>query len=67
MKILTAGQAAEKIKDHATVGVAGMGLAGWPEEVGRAIAARYKETGHPCGLNLKQGCSLGDWKTRGTT
>jgi propionate CoA-transferase len=67
MQILTAKQAAEKIKDNSTVGVAGMGLAGWPEEVGRAIAANYKETGHPCGLNLKQGCSLGDWKTRGTT
>ncbi|MDR1573954.1 MAG: acyl CoA:acetate/3-ketoacid CoA transferase [Clostridiales Family XIII bacterium] len=67
MQILTAGQAAEKIKDGSTIGVAGMGLAGWPEEVGRAIAANYRETGHPCGLNLKQGCSLGDWKTRGTT
>jgi propionate CoA-transferase len=44
-----------------------MGLAGWPEEVGRAIAASYRKTGHPRGLNLKQGCSLGDWKTRGTT
>jgi propionate CoA-transferase len=67
MQILTAKQAAEKIKDNSTVGVAGMGLAGWPEEVGRAIAASYRETGHPCGLNLKQGCSLGDWKMRGTT
>jgi propionate CoA-transferase len=67
MKILTAEQAAKKIKDGSTVGVAGMGLAGWPEEVGRAIAANYKETGHPRDLNLKQGCSLGDWRTRGTT
>jgi propionate CoA-transferase len=44
-----------------------MGLAGWPEEVGQAIAANYKETGHPRGLNLKQGCSMGDWGKRGTT
>ena len=67
MKLVTAKQAAELIKDNSTVGVAGMGLAGWPEEVGKAIADNFRETGHPRGLNLKQGCSLGDWHNRGTT
>ena len=67
MKFVTAQEAAKIIPDGATVGVGGMGLAGWPEEVGQAIAANYKETGHPKDLNLKQGCAMGDWKTRGTT
>jgi propionate CoA-transferase len=66
-KFITAKEAAELIPDHAIVGVGGMGLAGWPEEVGIAIRDRFKETGHPCDLNLKQGCAMGDWKTRGTT
>jgi propionate CoA-transferase len=67
MKFVTAAEAAKLIKDDVTVGVGGMGLAGWPEEVGQAIAANYKETGHPKGLSLKQGCAMGDWKIRGTT
>jgi propionate CoA-transferase len=67
MEFVTAKEAAKRIKDGSTVGVGGMGLAGWPEEIGRAIAENYKETGHPAGLNLKQGCAMGDWKYRGTT
>jgi propionate CoA-transferase len=67
MQLITAAEAAKKINDKSTIGVAGMGLAGWPEEIGRAIAKRYKDVGHPRDLNLKQGCSLGDWKYRGTT
>ena len=39
---VTAAEAAEKIKDGATVGVAGMGLSGWPEEVAVAVAERFK-------------------------
>ncbi len=66
-KFITAQEAAALIPDHATIGVGGMGLAGWAEEVGVAIRDRFKETGHPCDLNLKQGCAMGDWKTRGTT
>jgi propionate CoA-transferase len=50
-KFITAKEAAELIPDHAIVGVGGMGLAGWPEEVGIAIRDRFKETGHPCDLN----------------
>ena len=36
-KFITAKEAAQLIPDHATVGVAGMGLSGWPEEVACAI------------------------------
>lgn len=66
-KFITAKEAAELIPDSATVALAGMGLAGWPEEIAVAIADRYKETGHPCKLTLKQGSAMGDWKERGVT
>jgi propionate CoA-transferase len=66
-KFITAAEAALLIPDHATVGVAGMGLSGWPEEVAVAIADRYKKTGHPCDLTMKQGSAMGDWKERGMT
>lgn len=61
VSIITAKEAAELIPDNATVGVAGMGLSGWAEEVACAIRDRFKETGHPCGLNLKQNSAMGDW------
>ncbi|MDR1639807.1 MAG: acyl CoA:acetate/3-ketoacid CoA transferase [Clostridiales bacterium] len=66
-KIITARQAAELIPDGATVGVGGMGLSGWPEEVAQAIASCYRETGRPKGLNIKQGSAMGDWRERGMT
>ena len=66
-KFITAQEAACLVPDGATVGLAGMGLSGWAEEVGRAIRNRFEETGHPCYLNLKQGCAMGDWKDRGVT
>ena len=59
-KFITAKEAAQLIPDHATVGVAGMGLSGWPEEVACAIRDNFAETGHPCDLNLKQASALGD-------
>lgn len=60
-KFITAKEAAQLIPDHATVGVAGMGLSGWPEEIACAIRDNFAETGHPCDLNLKQASALGDW------
>lgn len=66
-KFITAQEAASLIPDGATVGLAGMGLSGWAEEVGRAIRDNFKQTGHPRDLNLKQGCAMGDWKERGVT
>ena len=60
-KIMTAGQAARLIPDGATVGLAGMGLSGWAEEIACAVRDSFRETGHPCNLNLKQGAAIGDW------
>ena len=66
-QIITASEAAELIQDKATIGLAGMGLSGWPEEVAVEIAERFKKTGHPANLALKQGSAMGDWKERGVT
>ncbi len=60
-KFITAREAAELIPDGATVALAGMGLSGWAEEIACAIRDRYRETGHPKDLNLKQGSAMGDW------
>ena len=66
-KFITAREAAQLIPDGAIVGVAGMGLSGWLEEIACAIRDNFKETGHPCNLNLKQGSAMGDWRERGVT
>lgn len=60
-KFVTAAEAAKVIPDGATVGLAGMGLSGWAEEIACAIRDNFRETGHPCNLNLKQGSAMGDW------
>jgi propionate CoA-transferase len=44
-----------------------MGLAGWPEEVARAIERRFLETGHPRDLTLVSSSGAGDHKERGIT
>ena len=61
VKFITAREAAKLIPDGATVGLAGMGLSGWAEEIACAIRDNFAETGHPCNLNLKQGSAMGDW------
>ena len=58
MKLITAKEAARLIPDHATIGVAGMGLSGWAEESAVAIAEAIKQTGHPCDLTLRQGSAI---------
>jgi len=60
-KFITAKEAAKLIPDGASIGVAGMGLSGFPEEVACAIRDSFKETGHPCNLELHQGSAMGDW------
>ena len=60
-KFITAAEAAKLIPDGATVGFAGMGLSGFPEEVICAIRDSFKETGHPRDLELHQGSAMGDW------
>ena len=60
-RFITAKEAAELIPDGATVAISGMGLSGWAEEIGCAVRDRYKETGHPKGIHLKQNSAMGDW------
>lgn len=56
-EILTAEEAAQLIKDDDTIALSAFGLAGWPEEVARAIEARFLQTGHPRNLRIRQGSS----------
>ncbi|MCD8017088.1 MAG: acyl CoA:acetate/3-ketoacid CoA transferase [Oscillospiraceae bacterium] len=67
VKFITAAQAAALIPDGAGVGVGGMGLSGWPEEIACALRDRYNATGHPKNLFLHQGCDIGDWAERGVS
>ena len=60
-QFITPREAARLIPDGATVGLAGMGLSGWAEELGCAIRDSFRETGHPCNLTLRQGSAMGDW------
>ena len=60
-KFITAAEAAKLIKDGDSIGVAGMGLSGFPEEVICAIRDEFKATGHPRDLELHQGSAMGDW------
>ena len=65
MHVITAKDAAKLIADGSTVGIGGMGLSGWPEEIARAIEASFLETGHPRSLKLRQGSFIGDGSERG--
>lgn len=59
-KFITAAEAAELIPDGASIGVGGMGLSGFPEEVACAIRDRFAKTGHPRDVELHQGSAMGD-------
>ncbi len=61
-KVISAGEAAALIKDGATIGSPIMGLAGWPEEIARAIAVRFEETKCPQDLTLVCGSATGKHK-----
>jgi propionate CoA-transferase len=64
-KVISVEQAAALIPDDVTISSPIIGLAGWPEEIGRAIAKRYEETGHPKGLTLVCGSAMGNHKDKG--
>ena len=46
-QFITAQEAAKLIPDGAIVGIAGMGLSGWAEEVGRANPRQLPRDGAP--------------------
>ncbi len=64
-KLITADEAAALIEDGITLCSPIIGLTGWSEEVARAIAKRYVETGHPKGLTLVCGSAMGNHKDKG--
>jgi propionate CoA-transferase len=64
-KVITVDQAAALIQDGVTICSPIIGLAGWPEEIGRAIAKRYEESGHPKDLTLVCGSAMGNHKDKG--
>ena len=64
-KVISADEAAALIQDGVTICSPIIGLAGWPEEIGRAIARRFEETGHPKGLTLVCGSAMGNHKDKG--
>jgi propionate CoA-transferase len=64
-KVISAEEAAALIQDGVTICSPIIGLAGWPEEIGRAIAKRFEETGHPKGLTLVCGSAMGNHKDKG--
>jgi propionate CoA-transferase len=66
-KIITAEEAAALIPDGATVGASAMGLAGWPEEIGKSVEQRFLKEGHPRDLTFVHGSAIGDWAERGIT
>ncbi|MGD0100709.1 MAG: CoA-transferase [Acidobacteriota bacterium] len=64
-KVISVEQAAALIPDDVNLAAPIIGLAGWSEEVARAIAKRYQETGHPKGLTLVLGSAGGNHKDKG--
>lgn len=64
-KGITARQAAALIPDQARVAFGGFLGYGCPEEIIRAIRASFEENGHPKGLTLLKGVSIGDKGERG--
>jgi propionate CoA-transferase len=64
-KVISAEQAAALISDGVNLAAPIIGLAGWSEEIARAIAKRYEETGHPKGITLVLGSAGGNHKDKG--
>ena len=64
-RIIDAADVARLIPNNATVYCTGMGLAGFPEEVAKAIEAAFLATGHPRDLSLYHSTGVGNGKDRG--
>ncbi|MEG0292587.1 MAG: CoA-transferase [Anaerovoracaceae bacterium] len=64
-KIISAKEAAALFTDNCTVLSAVFGLAGWAEEVAKAVEARFLEDGHPKNITHIHAAGAGDWISRG--
>lgn len=60
-KVISARQAAELIKDGATIAWTTASMTGFAEEVASAIEQRFLETGSPRNLTLTHSCGCGDY------
>jgi propionate CoA-transferase len=65
-QVITAAEAVARIPDGATLGVSGLGLCGWAEEVGTAIETSFLDGGHPRDLTLVHGAGIGNALGAGT-
>ena len=65
MKVITASEAAQLIKDGDTVAAPTFGLAGWAEEIALAVRDRFLTAKHPMGITFLHAAGVGDWKARG--
>lgn len=59
-KLISSEQAAQLIKDNATVAVEGFVTLGHPEEISTEIEKRFLETGHPKNLTVMYCAGTGD-------
>jgi len=59
-KFISAQEAVNLIPDNASVGVGGFGAYCGPDELFAAMAARYKESGHPANITVTAGICTGD-------
>jgi propionate CoA-transferase len=64
-KVVTAAEAAAKIKDGATVATGGFVGNGFAEEIAVAVEKHFLETGMPRDLTLMYAAGQGDGKSRG--
>ena len=64
-KVVTAAEAASKIKDGATVATGGFVGNGFAEEIALAVENHFLETGMPRDLTLMYAAGQGDGKNRG--
>lgn len=67
MKIVTARQAADAIKDGSVFTIGGFCGFVAPDELLIGIRERYEETGSPKGLTMLKGVSVGDYAERGAS
>lgn len=60
-KIITPREAAEMVRDHASIAFGGFGAYCGPDALFDALASRYKESRHPSDLTVITGISTGDF------
>ena len=64
-QLIDAADVARLIPNGATLYCTGMGLAGFAEEVAKAVSAAFERTGHPRDLTLYHATGVGNGRDRG--